>query len=127
MYLKRLLIVALAAYQVALVARVREVTSLAELQKLLASHSNVVLKFYGDSCPPCRQFAPVFEKVSDELDYRGTLFIEVNVKIGAIGSLFGGVRSVPYIIFIKNNVLKGSLTGTKTAAQLREALKNHLS
>lgn len=59
----------------------------------------VVVDFWADWCPPCKEFAPVFHKVAAK--YKGQVrFISVNVdKCPGIAKQYG-VSSIPTILFV---------------------------
>ena len=62
----------------------------------------VVLDFWAIWCGPCQQFAPTFEKVSEEFDdvVFGKVETENNLKL----SQYFQVRSIPTIIIIREGI-----------------------
>lgn len=81
----------------------------------------VLTKLYTDSCQPCKDMAPVIEKVLK--DFPEIEFKEVNARTeeGAAKAAELGVRSVPTLFL--NNDYKHS--GPMSEPQLRAWLSNY--
>ncbi|MCL5436895.1 MAG: thioredoxin family protein [Candidatus Dependentiae bacterium] len=75
----------------------------AELQRYISEHENVVILLYGEHCPPCERFRPVFARVAASGQFAGTVtFLEVSaVQYSAVRRMFG-VTKWPTLIFLKN-------------------------
>jgi len=70
----------------------------------------VAVKFYTNTCMPCRMIAPTFEQAS--VDYDGKIkFAAINIDGNR--KLFSefSVNVVPTIIFVKDNDVISSLVG----------------
>ena len=79
-----------------------EVNSELDFQQKIETGISVV-DFYGTYCPPCRQFAPIFEKVAQ--DFVGKVsFIKANTEIIPSVAAKYNVRSIPTIIIFKDGV-----------------------
>lgn len=110
---------------------VREITSKAELDRVLAYHAltglPVVIDFYSDSCGPCRQIAPIYKKMAGEFKDRA-VFLKVNVQTTDAAQ---GIRSMPTFRFYfrgkKVHEFSGGDAGQiqRTLTQYDKKRKNH--
>lgn len=83
--------------------KVHKITSLAELDAILKSHSHVIIDFMADWCPPCRAIAPVYSKLADEFAGQGKLaFCKVNVDHAKDVAKRYGVTAMPTFLPIVN-------------------------
>jgi len=83
-----------------------------------------VIKFYSNGCTPCRQYAPVFEKIKQELQEE-VIFIDVNVENDPT-NITGQykVRGIPHIVILENNQEIKNYSGGMTEEQLRDFIIN---
>ena len=83
-----------------------------------------VIKFYSNGCTPCRQYAPVFEKIKQELQEE-IIFIDVNVENDPT-NITGQykVRGIPHIVILENNQEIKNYSGGMTEEQLRDFIIN---
>lgn len=74
----------------------------ANLQKCIFEHKNVVLLFYGEHCPPCERFKPIFRALANSSEFADTVvFIEVSaIEYASIRQTYG-VNKWPTVIFFK--------------------------
>lgn len=77
---------------------------------LITSQPLIALKFYLPGCPPCNTIAPVFRRLSEELNSK-VLFVEINAKEqNALARQLGFTR-FPSFAYIKNGQKVGGHTG----------------
>jgi thioredoxin-like negative regulator of GroEL len=127
MKISNLFIIALFSLS-SLCARVVQVTSMAQLEGILApKNSRVIVKFYKDTCPPCKSFAPVYEAVSNDSQLSSITFVEVNAPVSQAISARYSIRSLPTTLFFSNGQLIKGETGFKTASQLRSLISTYFS
>jgi thioredoxin 1 len=71
------------------------------LQLVMHTKRPVVVNFYSDSCPPCRQLAPTVEKIAQ--DYRNRVVV-YSVRIEDLPSLVAlyDLHAVPTLMFFRN-------------------------
>ncbi len=88
-----------------------------ELQK----HDIAILDFWAPWCGPCKSFAPIFEKVSQE--YPDILFGKVNTEEEqAIASHFQ-IRSIPTVMIMKEGIFVFNQAGMIPEDGLRDLIQ----
>ena len=89
--------------------------------------SLVVLDFWAEWCGPCKQLAPVLEKVCAEYADKGVILAKLNVdEEQFIASQFQ-VRSIPTVYAIFQGQPVADLTNARTEPQLRQMLDQLLA
>lgn len=80
-----------------------------------------VVKFYGDSCSPCKTMAPIFEEVMKELGIESE-----HKNLGDPGvrdvAIAAGVRSIPSFVVYTD---EGEIL-SRTGIMSKEALKSFI-
>ena len=91
--------------------------------KVLDHDTPVMVDFYADWCPPCRQLAPTIEKLAGQ--YKGRIrFVKVNVDEGRAIARTHRVRSIPTVIlFIKGEPVH-RWVGPQPASEYKSVLNN---
>jgi thioredoxin 1 len=94
------------------------IQSSAELQKLFAETTYVLVDFYADWCGPCKTIAPIYANLSKKHSIPGILgFAKVNVdKVGDVASQHG-ISAMPTFLAFK----EGRLVAVNGAPQIRGA------
>lgn len=77
----------------------------------------VVVDFWADWCPPCKELSPIFHKVADK--YKGQVrFISVNVdKCTGIAKQYG-VSSIPTLLFVDTQGVINRSVGFMTEEEM---------
>ena len=94
-------------------------------EKVHNNQNTVVVDFYSETCPPCKQLAPVFETVSEKLKDKADFFkikLEENQEIFAEYT----VRSVPTVIILKQSTPIAKSLGFKDEETLTSWIEEHL-
>ncbi len=82
----------------------------------------VVVDFWAEWCGPCKQFAPVIEKVCAEYESKGVKLVKVNVdENGFIASQFR-VQSIPTVYAVFQGQPVADLSQARTEGQLKQYL-----
>ncbi|MBT6530043.1 MAG: thioredoxin family protein [Betaproteobacteria bacterium] len=80
----------------------------------------VIIDFWGPSCPPCKTFAPVFESASEK--YPGVFFAKVNSEEEKKLSDSFGIRTIPTLVVIRDQIILYSKPGAVPAYSLEGLL-----
>lgn len=89
--------------------------------------SLVVVDFWAEWCGPCKQLAPVIEKVCEEYAPKGVKLVKVNVDDnGFIASQFR-VQSIPTVYAVFQGQPVADLSQARTEGQLRQYLDQILA
>ena len=88
------------------------------------SSGTIVLDFWADWCGPCKQFAPVFSKVS--ADYPDVTFGKVDVDANPELAGAFGITAIPTLVVIKDKKVLLSQPGAMNESALRAAIDKAL-
>lgn len=81
----------------------------------------LVLDFYADWCQPCKNLAPILNKVSN--DYEHVVIGKCNVDDNDELIDKYKIKNIPTLIFIKDGEVIDKLIGSKTSEQINEKFK----
>ncbi|MBC2666781.1 tetratricopeptide repeat protein [Novosphingobium flavum] len=84
--------------------------------------SLVVLDFWAEWCGPCKNLAPVLEKVCADYAERGVILAKVNVDEDAFIAAQFRVQSIPTVYALFQGQPVADLTSARTEGQLRQTL-----
>ncbi len=77
--------------------------------EVLNSDKPVVVDFWAEWCGPCKQFGPVFEDVSNNVE--GVTFAKVNIDENPEAPGRYGIRSIPTMLIFKNGEVAAMKVG----------------
>ncbi len=95
-------------------------------KEIQESSKPVVIDVFATWCGPCKHMKPIFEELQKELGDKYN-FVQLNVDESRELAITYGVTSVPTFIFIKNNEIKGKVTGYMSKEDLRTKVESYLS
>ncbi len=89
-------------------------------ESTVADNAFVVVDFWAPWCGPCRTFAPVFEKVSE--DHPDIVFAKVNTEDEQQIAAHFQIRSIPTLMIFRDQVIIFSQPGALPEGSFRELL-----
>lgn len=94
--------------------------------KVLKSSLPVLVDFWAPWCGPCLAIAPALEELAK--DYKGKLTIaKLNVDDNPNTPAIYGVRSIPYLVLLKNGKIVDSIVGAVPKSKLAMMLDKSLA
>lgn len=85
---------------------------------IYSNNDVVVLDFWAAWCGPCQQFAPTFERVAEK--YPQVVFGKVNTEVATKLTEYFGIRGIPTIIAIREQIEVFRGAGALAEADLME-------
>ena len=98
---------------------IKELQSVDQFNQLIASHNVVILDFWGNNCPTCKQMLPIFRS---EAEYQAdkALFLSVNIDQAPEIAQKLFVHKIPCIIAFKDGKLAERYSGMLSKKEFRE-------
>ncbi len=85
-------------------------------ESTLQSNDIVLIDFWAEWCGPCRMFAPVFEKVSEE--YPSVVFGKIDTEAQQEIAASFNIMSIPTLMIVREQVIVFSQAGAMPEASL---------
>lgn len=87
----------------------------------ITSNDMVILDFWAEWCGPCKQFAPTFEAASEK--FPDIVFAKINIEEQQELANSFQVRSIPTLVFMRDEIIIFSNPGALPANNFEEAIK----
>ena len=89
-------------------------------EKTVSENDIVIIDFWAEWCGPCKSFAPVFEKVSDE--YPEAVFAKVNTEEEQELAGQFQIRSIPTTMILKEQIVVFNQAGALPEESLKDLM-----
>ncbi|WP_168198657.1 MULTISPECIES: co-chaperone YbbN [Nesterenkonia] len=90
-------------------------------QQALEDNDILLIDFWADWCGPCKQFAPIYEQVSEE--HPDAAFGKVDTETEQELAAAANITSIPTLMVFREKVLVFSQPGALNAEQLGGVVK----
>ena len=86
-----------------------------------------ILDFWGENCLPCKKVAPIIDQLESEY-YQSIDFKKINVELKENEDLLikYKVRSIPTVIFLKEDKIVDTYVGPHPKSTYEQLIKKHL-
>ncbi len=92
----------------------------ASFEQTIKDHDFVVVDFWAPWCGPCRSFAPVYDKVSE--DFSDVVFAKVNTEEHQQIAAHFQIRSIPTLMIFREQIIIFSQAGALPEGSFRDLL-----
>ena len=87
----------------------------------IAGNDTVLIDFWASWCGPCRMFAPIFEKASEENP--DLVFAKVNTETEQDLAIAHGISSIPTLMIFRDQIALYSEPGALPAPVLADLIR----
>jgi thioredoxin len=87
---------------------------------IIAEDSFVLVDFWAEWCGPCRQFGPIYERVSDK--HPDITFAKVDTEQEQELSAMAGIKSIPTLMMFRDGILLFNQAGAAPESALEDII-----
>ncbi len=103
-------------------AAIPDVTDESFEREVLKSELPVLVDFWGDHCPACRQISPILRELAEERS--GELkVVKVHAAENTTTSANYGVRAMPTVLVFSRGLVRGQLVGARPKSAFLDLLE----
>ena len=102
-------------------AEIPDVTDASFDREVLESELPVLVDFWGDHCPACRQISPILRELADERAGRVKI-VKVHAAENPSSAARFGVRAMPTVLAFSGGTVRGQLVGARPKADFAELI-----
>jgi thioredoxin 1 len=100
---------------------IHDVTDESFEREVLESELPVIVDFWGDHCPACRQISPILKELAAERS--DMKVVKVHAVENASVSARYGVRAMPTVLAFSKGTVRGQLVGARPKSAFVELLE----
>jgi thioredoxin 1 len=89
-------------------------------EETIQSNDFVVVDFWAPWCGPCRSFAPIYEKVSNDVE--GVVFAKINTEDNQDIAAHFQIRSIPTLMIFREQIIIFAQAGALPEGKFRGLL-----
>jgi len=102
-------------------AELRDVTDKTFNAEVLESSVPILVDFWGDHCPACRQISPILRDLADAYEGR-VRFVKLHAAENPSSSARYAVRAMPTVLVFSRGEVVAQLIGARPKAAFVEAI-----
>ncbi len=87
-------------------------------EQTVTDNDFVIVDFWAPWCGPCRSFAPIFEKISEQYD--NVVFAKVNTEDEQEIAMHFQIRSIPTLMMFRDKIIIFSQPGALPEGAFKE-------
>jgi thioredoxin 1 len=91
-----------------------------KFQEIITGNDIVIVDFWAEWCGPCKSFAPIYDKVSE--NHSDIVFAKVNTEEEQELSAHFQIRSIPTLMIFREQVVLFAQPGMLSEPQLEDVI-----